>query len=69
MDRLQAGYVGGGSGALGGPAASRADPRRRRPADRRFRTAASRKLVTNNTADFTDLDVPVVDWTADPAGG
>jgi predicted nucleic acid-binding protein len=26
-------------------------------------------LVTNNTADFTDLDVPVVDWTADPAGG
>jgi predicted nucleic acid-binding protein len=27
------------------------------------------RLVTNNTADFTDLDVPVVDWTADPAGG
>ena len=25
-------------------------------------------LVTNNTADFTDLDVPVVDWTADQSG-
>jgi tRNA(fMet)-specific endonuclease VapC len=25
-------------------------------------------LVTNNTADFTDLDVPVVDWTADQPG-
>ena len=25
-------------------------------------------LITNNTADFTDLDVPVVDWTADQSG-
>ena len=25
-------------------------------------------LVTNNTADFTDLDVPVIDWTADQSG-
>jgi len=25
-------------------------------------------LVTNNTADFTDLDVPIVDWTADQPG-
>lgn len=25
-------------------------------------------LVTNNTADFTDLEVPVVDWTADQPG-
>ena len=26
-------------------------------------------LVTNNTADFTDLEVPIVDWTADQPGG
>ena len=26
-------------------------------------------LVTNNTADFADLDVPIVDWTADRPGG
>ena len=25
-------------------------------------------LVTNNTADFTDRDVPVIDWTADQSG-
>jgi predicted nucleic acid-binding protein len=25
-------------------------------------------LVTNNTADFTDLDVPIVDWMIDTTG-
>jgi predicted nucleic acid-binding protein len=25
-------------------------------------------LVTNNTADFDDLEVPLVDWTALPRG-
>ena len=41
MGRLRPGNVGGGRRALGGSASTRADSRRRRPADRRFRTAAS----------------------------
>ena len=66
--RLRPGHVGGVSGAPGG--------RRRHgqihdddPLIAAFARRLRATLVTNNTADFTDLDVPVIDWTADQPGG